>query len=85
MPHTTHPSHQRPCGWNAWLTERQPRPALSGQSEADVVIIGAGYTGFAAASAWQQARPEDRIKILEADQVGEGSQGVTPALCWKLL
>ena len=75
MPHTTHPSHQRPCGWNAWLTERQPRPALSGQSEADVVIIGAGYTGFAAASAWQQARPEDRIKILEADQVGEGSPG----------
>ncbi|CAM0557590.1 NAD(P)/FAD-dependent oxidoreductase [Vreelandella titanicae] len=75
MPHTTHPSHQRPCGWNAWLTERQPRPALSGQSEADVVIIGAGYTGFAAASAWQQARPEDRIKILEADQIGEGSPG----------
>ncbi|SDN24657.1 NAD(P)/FAD-dependent oxidoreductase [Vreelandella arcis] len=75
MPHTTHPSHQRPCGWNAWLTERQPSPALRGQSEADVVIIGAGYTGFAAASAWQQARPEDRIKILEADQVGEGSPG----------
>jgi glycine/D-amino acid oxidase-like deaminating enzyme len=75
MPHTTHPSNQRPCGWNAWLTERQPRPALSGQSEADVVIIGAGYTGFAAASAWQQARPEDRIKILEADQIGEGSPG----------
>ena len=75
MSHTTHPSHQRPCGWNAWLTERQPRPALSGQSEADVVIIGAGYTGFAAASAWHQARPEGRIKILEADQVGEGSPG----------
>lgn len=75
MPHTTHPSHQRPCGWNAWLTERQPSPALRGQSEADVVIIGAGYTGFAAASAWQQARPEDRIKILEADQIGEGSPG----------
>ncbi|MDQ7734717.1 FAD-dependent oxidoreductase [Halomonas sp. SpR1] len=75
MPHTTHPSHQRPCGWNAWLAERQPRPALRGHSEADVVIIGAGYTGFAAASAWQQARPGDRIKILEADRIGEGSPG----------
>ncbi|WP_447045702.1 NAD(P)/FAD-dependent oxidoreductase [Vreelandella sp. H-I2] len=75
MPHTTHPSHQRPCGWNAWLAERQPRPALRGHSEADVVIIGAGYTGFAAASAWQQARPDDRIKILEADRIGEGSPG----------
>lgn len=75
MPYTTYPSHQRPCGWNAWLTERQPRPALHGHSEADVVIIGAGYTGFAAASAWQQARPEDRIKILEADRIGEGSPG----------
>ena len=75
MPHTTHPSHQRPCGWNAWLAERQPRPALRGHSEANVVIIGAGYTGFAAASAWQQARPDDRIKILEADRIGEGSPG----------
>ncbi|MBL1266509.1 MAG: FAD-dependent oxidoreductase [Halomonas sp.] len=75
MPHTTHPSHQRPCGWNAWLAERQPCPALHGHSKADVVIIGAGYTGFAAASAWQQARPDDCIKILEADQVGEGSPG----------
>lgn len=75
MPPTTHPSHQRSCGWNDWLTARQPRPILRGHSHADVVIIGAGYTGFAAATAWQQARPEDRIKILEADQVGEGSPG----------
>lgn len=75
MSQTTHPSHQRPCGWNSWLPERQARPILHGQCEADVVIIGAGYTGFAAANAWQQARPEDRIKILEADRVGEGSPG----------
>lgn len=75
MSQPTHPSHQRLCGWNAWLPERQPSPALRGQTEADVVIIGAGYTGFAAATAWQQARPEARIKVLEADQVGEGSPG----------
>jgi glycine/D-amino acid oxidase-like deaminating enzyme len=75
MSQTTHPSHQRPCGWNDWLPERQPCSVLSGQSEAEVVIIGAGYTGFAAASAWQKARPEDRIKILEADRIGEGSPG----------
>ena len=75
MTQTTHPSHQRSCGWNAWLPERKVRPALSGRSEVDVVIIGAGYTGFAAATAWRQARPEDRIKILEADRVGEGSPG----------
>ncbi|MGP9685450.1 NAD(P)/FAD-dependent oxidoreductase [Halomonas sp. AOP25-F1-15] len=71
----THPSHQRPCGWNSWLPSRKVRPALNGQSEAEVVIIGAGYTGFAAATAWQQAQPDDRIKILEADRVGEGSPG----------
>lgn len=75
MSHTTHPSHQRACGWNAWLPERRPYSALRGQSEVDVAIIGAGYTGVAAATAWQQARPEDSIKILEADQVGEGSPG----------
>lgn len=75
MSQPTHPAHQRSCGWNDWLPERQQHPVLSGHSEADVVIIGAGYTGFAAATAWQQARPGDRIKILEADRVGEGSPG----------
>lgn len=71
----THPSHQRPSGWNAWLPERQPCPPLSGCAEVDLVVIGAGYTGLAAATAWQQARPDDRIKILEAERIGEGSPG----------
>ncbi|MFC3282263.1 NAD(P)/FAD-dependent oxidoreductase [Litchfieldella rifensis] len=69
------PSHQRPCGWNLWLPSREPFPALRGDATADLVIVGAGYTGLAAALAWQEARPQDRIKILDADRLGEGSPG----------
>ncbi|MDW5377717.1 FAD-binding oxidoreductase [Halomonas sp. HP20-15] len=75
MPRLTHPSHQRTCGWNDWLAERKPHPPLRGEAVADVVVIGAGYTGISAAMTWQRERPQDRIKILEADVVGEGSPG----------
>ncbi|WP_252107135.1 MULTISPECIES: FAD-dependent oxidoreductase [unclassified Halomonas] len=75
MPLATHPTHQRRCGWNAWLPSRTPRPSLVGPERADVVIVGAGYTGVAAALAWHRQRPGDRILLLEADQVGEGSPG----------
>ncbi|GGX92192.1 hypothetical protein GCM10007160_19720 [Litchfieldella qijiaojingensis] len=69
------PSHERPCGWNLWLPDREPFPTLRGDATADLVIVGAGYTGLAAAMAWQDARPHDRIKILDAERLGEGSPG----------
>ncbi|MCS2608749.1 NAD(P)/FAD-dependent oxidoreductase [Halomonas dongshanensis] len=75
MSRLTHPTHQRRCGWNAWLPERHVQAPLAGHQHADIVIVGAGYTGVAAALAWQQHRPDDRILILEAEQVGEGSPG----------
>lgn len=75
MPRPTHPTHQRSCGWKDWLPTRQEKPSLQGSSVADVVIIGAGYTGVAAAMAWQKHHPQDHITLLEADSVGEGSPG----------
>ncbi|MBB3141294.1 NAD(P)/FAD-dependent oxidoreductase [Halomonas organivorans] len=69
------PSHQRPCGWNAWLSPSVTRPALKTDEQADVVIVGAGYTGLAAARAWASERSEDRILVLDADAIGEGSPG----------
>lgn len=69
------PSHQRPCGWNAWLPARAPRHSASGSLTAELVVVGAGYTGVAAARAWAQARPNDRVLLLDAEQLGEGSPG----------
>lgn len=75
MPGPTHPTHQRSCGWNDWLPLRHEKPSLRGSTNANVVIIGAGYTGVAAAMAWQKQRPEDSVTLLEADVIGEGSPG----------
>lgn len=69
------PLHQRPCGWNTWLTPRQCSQPARGILDAELVVIGAGYTGLAAAEAWAKARPNDRILVLDAEAVGEGSPG----------
>lgn len=73
--HITAPAHQRPCGWNSWLPTRAPRQPASGFLTAELVVVGAGYTGLAAARAWAKARPNDRVLVLDAEQVGEGSPG----------
>jgi glycine/D-amino acid oxidase-like deaminating enzyme len=71
----THPEHERSCGWNALLAPRSPRPAAVGSIFCDYAVVGAGYTGLAAARRWAEARPGDEVRVLEADEVGEGSPG----------
>lgn len=62
-------------GWVALLGPRRPRPALSGKTTADVVIIGAGFAGLAAARRLSQLDPRARVVVLEAGIVGEGPAG----------
>lgn len=69
------PRYREPCGWQAMLAPRQARPALAGDQDADVAVVGAGYTGLAAARTWAQARPDDRVVVLDSSEVGEGSPG----------
>ncbi len=71
----THPAHERRCGWNALLPPRDARPALAGTTSCDYAVVGAGFTGLAAARAYAEARPGEDVRILEADAVGEGSPG----------
>lgn len=49
------------------------RPALNGQIEADVCIVGAGYTGLSAGL--HLAESGLRVVILEAAKVGWGASG----------
>ncbi len=52
-----------------------PRPALPGDREADVCIVGAGYTGLWTAYYLTQADPSLRITLLEARFAGFGASG----------
>jgi glycine/D-amino acid oxidase-like deaminating enzyme len=57
------------------------RPALEGDVEADVAIIGAGYTGLWTAWYLRQAEPSLRVKILEAEIAGFGASGRNGGWC----
>lgn len=70
-----YPRYHEPCGWQRLLPPRHPQPALFGNAAAEVVVVGAGYTGLAAARAWAEARPDDRVVVLDAGVVGDGSPG----------
>ncbi len=51
------------------------RPPLPGDTEADVCIIGAGYTGLWTAWYLRQAAPDLRIVIIEKEFAGFGASG----------
>ena len=51
------------------------RPALDGDAEADVCIIGAGYTGLWSAYYLKQAAPHLSIIVCERDFAGFGASG----------
>jgi glycine/D-amino acid oxidase-like deaminating enzyme len=51
------------------------REALSGPLDADVAIVGAGYTGLWTAYYLKRAQPSLRVVILEAQRSGFGASG----------
>ncbi len=61
---------------NLWLdTSYVPGPMLWGEHEADVAILGGGYTGLGAAYFIKQRFPGKRVIVLESQYVGFGSSG----------
>lgn len=75
MSKETYPTYANPCGWNAMLPPRAARPALSADARVDYAIIGAGYTGLAAARRLHELDPQARIMVVDATSAGEGSSG----------
>lgn len=67
------PKNDEGCGWIKQLPPRRARPALSGKQHADWVVLGAGFTGLAAARRLALLHPQARIVVLEAERAGEGS------------
>ncbi|MCW2774888.1 MAG: dependent oxidoreductase [Nocardioides sp.] len=62
-------------------TDWTPRPALSGDIEADVAIVGAGFTGLWTAHYLAEADPSLRIVVLEAETAGYGASGRNGGWC----
>ena len=69
-----------------WQDDLRPRPAegrssSDGLREADVVIVGAGFTGLWTAYHLLVERPGLGVVVLEADQVGAGASGRNGGWC----
>ena len=60
---------------------RIPRSPLPGNVDADVAIIGAGYTGLWTAYALLAADPKLRVVVCEREHVGFGASGRNGGWC----
>jgi len=61
-----------------------PRPALPGDGEVDVAVVGAGFTGLWTAYHLARGRPDLDVVVLERERAGFGASGrnggwLTPA------
>jgi glycine/D-amino acid oxidase-like deaminating enzyme len=64
---------------------RASRPSLEGSHDADVVVVGAGFTGLWTAFHLVRADPRLRVVILEAAVVGAGASSRNGGWCSSIL
>mgnify|MGYP000064817639 CR=1 FL=1 len=69
------PKDTGPAGWNRLLPAPGPATQLTQHDTADVLIIGAGFAGLAAAARLMQLRPGAKVAVLEATRVADGPAG----------
>jgi glycine/D-amino acid oxidase-like deaminating enzyme len=75
MRHTTHGY------WLEEAGESEPLPALEGERNADVVVVGGGYTGMWAAWHVKQLEPGAEVVLLEGERCGFGPSGRNGGFC----
>ena len=69
------PVHRGPAAWNAILGPQPDPVPLEADRTADVVIIGGGFAGMAAARRLLQIDPNLDVVLLEAGRLAESSAG----------
>jgi glycine/D-amino acid oxidase-like deaminating enzyme len=67
--------------WDSLGGSPTPRPALPGDLDVDVAIVGGGYTGLWTAYYLATRDPGLSIAVLEATQVGFGASGRNGGWC----
>lgn len=72
---TSLPADDVTCGWFHLSQPRQARSSHVGNKEAHWVVVGAGFTGLAAARQLALNFPDEEIVLIEAQEVGFGSSG----------
>ncbi|KWF60824.1 NAD(P)/FAD-dependent oxidoreductase [Burkholderia pseudomultivorans] len=72
---TSLPADDRMCGWYHTSPPRLPRPSHAGESTARWAVVGAGFTGLAAARQLALNFPDDEIILVDAQEVGYGTSG----------
>ena len=66
-----------------WLDAKgpDPAPALVGQAQADLVVVGGGYTGLWTALQAKEDEPSRDVVLLEAQTVGWAASGRNGGFC----
>ena len=72
---TVFPQDPRPSGWYMTMPAAPAPRRLEGQQKADWVIVGAGFTGVAAARRLAELAPDSRIVVIDAQRAGMGASG----------
>lgn len=69
------PKYKTGSGWNALLPSRVTKTLLPTSRRFRNIVIGAGYTGLAAARRLAELHPDEPVLLLEASTIGEGASG----------
>ncbi len=69
------PNDDDSCGWCHILPAPAPTVPLTGEQRFDHVVLGAGFTGLAAARRLAEHLPEREVALVDAQRVGYGASG----------
>ncbi|OLL30847.1 oxidoreductase [Burkholderia sp. SRS-W-2-2016] len=69
------PADDTMCGWYHTSPARKPKAGHAGETRARWAVIGAGFTGLAAARQLALNFPDDDVVLIEAQEVGFGTSG----------
>lgn len=67
--------------WDDSIPKASAAPSLQGRIEADLVVVGGGYTGLWAALHAKEQRPDREVVLLEAERCGHGGSGRNGGFC----
>jgi glycine/D-amino acid oxidase-like deaminating enzyme len=70
--------------WQSNSPAYRPNPPLTGDISADVVVVGAGFSGLSAAWHIKQIDPAASVVVIEAREVGFGASGRSAGNCFGL-
>ena len=80
----SHPALQDARSTAYWLDSPDrpaPRAALTGELEADLVVVGGGFSGLWSALIAKQRDPQRSVVLLEAQEVGWAASGRNGGFC----